>query len=319
MNAVTISSLIAAFITTSLGIAVLHRSRRQWKYAIFAISCFLFAAWNLFYFLSEITESNSLTNAHHLLTIFLGPVTLHLFLTLMNRKESRQKNLIRFSYLIASFLAVISILFLNQAPFFTWINVIFAFGCVVTTLNEIRKFLKSTGGERDLINWKYIFAGGIIVTVALLADLFPKAGLSFPPFGNLFLIIFLYFIFEYVTKGRVFEFEELIAKVVHFSIIVFTLTIIYTLLVSWVGNKPWLFVFNTGIASFVILVLFDPIKTVSETLTNRLFFKEYSTSERDPQHMAEKLVGIVDRAALCNRLLDTLDSAFQAGHSLLFL
>ena len=51
---------------------------------------------------------------------------------------------------------------------------------------------------------------------------------------------------------------------------------IYGGLVSWVGVRPGLFFFNTLVASFVILALFDPIRSrVEEWVVVNLFPERY--------------------------------------------
>lgn len=319
MNAITVSALIAAFVTTSLGIAVLIRERRQASHLIYAALCFTLSAWNLSFFLSEVTQAASLKEINILTTIFIGPLTIHFFLSIMREIGEKYEKSIISSYLVASLLGIVSLFFFQDSLIATAILDLYALGCVIFALILIWNSIHHLDGGRIIKNWKYIFWGGVIVAATAITDFLPKMGIEFPSIGNILMVIYLYFIFQYINKGRVFDFEELMAKIVHFSVIVLTLTIIYILLVSWVGDKPSLFVFNTGIASFVILVLFEPIKSASEKFTKKFILSGQTALQPLIDNLASEIVRVVDLKELIEKILDSFDQLFQSEHSVVFL
>src|SRR3990167_5337405 len=319
MNAISVSALIAAFVTTSLSIAVLIRERRQAQHFIYAILCFTLSVRNLTYFLSEVTDAPTLKMLNVLLTVFLGPLTLHFILSIMKEVGERHLKSIFPAYIGAIFLGILALFLLNNFPIIAAILDLYAFGCVLFALALIWNSINHLDEGRIIKNWKYIFWGGVVVAATALTDFLPKTGIKFPAIGNILMVIYLYFLFQYISKGRVFEFEELMAKVVHFAVIVLTLTIIYLLLVSWVGNKSWLFVFNTGIASFVILVLFEPIKSASEKFTKKFILRGQTTLQPQIEKAVSHMIGVVDIKELSDKILSSFEQTFQSEHAILFL
>lgn len=319
MSFVSVSALVAAFVTTSLGIAVLIRERRQFQHIVYSVLCFTLSAWNLSYFLSELTDTPTLKELYILLTVFVGPLTLHFFLSIMKEVGDRFTRTLLPAYLGATLLGIISLIWFRNLHFLSTIMGLYTFGCVIFALVLIWNSIGKLDEGRGIKNWKYIFWGGVIVALTGITDFLPKTGINFPPIGNILMVIYLYFLFQYISKGRVFEFEELMAKMVHFSVIVLTLTIIYVLLVSWVGDKPWLFVFNTGIASFVVLVLFEPIKSASEKFTKKFILQGQTTLQPEVERVVSQVMGVVDIKELGEKILNAFDQLFQADHSIIFL
>lgn len=319
LNAISISALITAFITTSLGIAILIKERRQAPHFIYAILCFTLSAWNLSYFLSLVTDAPTLSKLNVLLTAFIGPLALHFFLAMMKGVGKRHLKSVVPTYAGAVSLGIFSFFLIDNYPIVNAILALYSFGCVLFALALIWTSINHLDEGRIIKNWKYIFWGGVVVAITALTDFLPKTGIQFPAIGNIVMVIYLYFLFQYLNKGRVFEVEELMAKMVHLAVIVLTLTIIYLLLVSWVGNKSWLFVFNTGIASFVILVLFEPIKSASEKFTKKFILRGQTTLQPQIDMVVSHLIGVVDIKELSNKTLLSFEQIFQSEHSILFL
>ena len=95
-------------------------------------------------------------------------------------------------------------------------------------------------------------------------------------------VIYMYFLSQTLFHYRLLDIKELLGKMVTLSALVLMLTIIYGLLLSWVGrDQPGVFFFNTIVASFVILVIFEQLRTWVEDRVNRWMFREkYEFSRR---------------------------------------
>src|SRR5206468_3336837 len=94
---------------------------------------------------------------------------------------------------------------------------------------------------------------------------------------------------------------------------------IYWLLVSWVGDKRDLFFFNTLIASFVIIVLFDPIRKVTSRFTRKLFLRRNAMLEDELNRLSIDLMGSVEPAELSRRIGATIQRSVGMEFSALYL
>ncbi|MGC3999076.1 MAG: hypothetical protein QM767_17190 [Anaeromyxobacter sp.] len=97
------------------------------------------------------------------------------------------------------------------------------------------------------------------------------------------------------------------------------LVAIYGGLVSWVGDRPELFYFNTIVASFVILSLFEPMREkVEEWVVATLFHERYELVRR-LDRIQERTGNVIDPAGLASVVLDGLVETRRVTHCSLWL
>ena len=73
---------------------------------------------------------------------------------------------------------------------------------------------------------------------------------------------------------------------------------IYGGLVSWVGDRPGLFFFNTLVASFVILSLFEPIREKVEEWVVVTLFRERYELVRELEALRDRIANVIDPSRL---------------------
>ena len=104
------------------------------------------------------------------------------------------------------------------------------------------------------------------------------------------------------------------------STLVLTLTVIYGLLLSWVGREQaGVFFFNTLVASFVILVIFEPMRSLIEDRVNRWMFREKYEFSRKLLILRHELANIIDVRDMVRRILDVLEESARATHASVYL
>ncbi|HEY1099267.1 MAG TPA: hypothetical protein VGF99_10070, partial [Myxococcota bacterium] len=114
------------------------------------------------------------------------------------------------------------------------------------------------------------FAG--IVAVAFEAlDLVAFAGLPVPAVGGLVLALYVYFLSQAILSSRLLDLHELLGKVLVFGSLALILAVVYGVLFLWVGDRRGFFLSNTLVASSLILILFEPVKTRLEETATRVF------------------------------------------------
>ena len=172
---------------------------------------------------------------------------------------------------------------------------------------------------RERLRLRYALWGGAITIVFFFTDFGQFLGLHIPPLGTLARVVFLLFMFQTFIQKELMTSEEVVAKIALFGGLALILSTIYAMLVSWVGDQPDLFFFNTLIASFVILVLFDPIRNLTLKLTRKLFLRRNAMLEDELNALSLELMGIVEPVELSRRISLSLRRCFGMGVSSLYL
>jgi len=94
---------------------------------------------------------------------------------------------------------------------------------------------------------------------------------------------------------------------------------VYGGLVSWVGDRPELFFFNSLVASFVIISLFEPMRDKVEEWVVVTLFRERYELVRHLEALRERVATVIDPPRLATVLLDGLAETRRITHASLWL
>ena len=125
-------------------------------------------------------------------------------------------------------------------------------------------------------------------------DMLPQFGAPWPleGLGSISLTLFMFFLSQTLHRHRLLDLHEFLGKIVVVTALGLVLVAIYGGLVSWVGDRPELFYFNTVVASFVILSLFDPMREkVEEWVVATLFRERYELVRREVFPLRTERIG----------------------------
>jgi hypothetical protein len=119
---------------------------------------------------------------------------------------------------------------------------------------------------------------------------------------------------------RLLDAKELLGKIATLTALVLILTVVYGLLLAWVGSdRLGIFFFNTVVASFVVLVLFDQLRTRVEAGINRWMFAERYAFSLRLQQLAQALANIIEVRQLVSRILTELENSARVTHCSIYL
>lgn len=322
MNTLTISALLCAFISLAFAIITATKSIKERRYFWFVILCLIIAAWNLFFFFAHIFYSDFFERLHLLTTLILAPASAYFFLQFIEPLDEKQPRFLKtltIIYSIGLFFSLGIILpshklfwFKHSANLFAIFVVSYAFFLLFRNLRHA-KF-----GFHEQKKQIYLIFGGIFTLLMLVCDRLSQEGIPLPAFGNVFLIIYLYFVYQIITRQKILDLEDLTAKGVLFFTVAAILTLIYVILVSWVEG-PALFIFNTFVASFVVLILFEPIKTLTERMTYHFLLKGRLKTEEKLEKIKNSLIEISDLKDLTHEVLMGLKNALRAARADFFI
>jgi two-component system sensor histidine kinase HydH len=95
---------------------------------------------------------------------------------------------------------------------------------------------------------------------------------------------------------------------------------IYGVLVRWTGNaSTGLFLFNTLVASFVILILFEPLKAKVEEKVLAVLFAERFEFVQALGNLRNRMMGIIDVRELAQVVLDGFYETRRVTHASIYL
>jgi len=321
------SSLILGLTSFALGFSVLARNVKNKLFLAFAFVTTLIAGWSLAYFLEKVWPGGSFYRWHLFFNIWLGPAGLVFVRILVRIRDSLSRRLLDLSLLLAMSLSVALLLRFDTLPFvmelifFTPVVIVIQIFHLMWIDRRLRAGLKllpklPTVG---LTRKSSIYLGGLLVLSFSVMDHIPELGRIIPSIGNIALTAYLFFLSQAITEQRLLNFGALLSRFVVLLAVAFTLTIVYSVLVAWIENSPGLFFLNSFIASFLILMLLEPLRTVVRYFTYRLLSKEHRRLELTLQEAIRTLTGIVDPGSLFQSVLLTSEQILQPEWAAIFV
>ena len=306
------TSLLSGLIAGVFTFLTLRYKNKTKAHCAFALLSFIIFFWEMSFFLLSWKESIVWHKIYLVGVIFLGPSFLYFNLLYLKVISEEIKKFIPIYYSIGVFLFLIVFSPPHLLNTFKVIAYFYLSMGVVSALYLIFKNLKTSKTPSEYKRMKYLFAGLSIVIFTVVGDFVSKMGIPFPSLGNIVLILYLYFLFQSLTLERSLDISEYLSRGILFVILALTLTLIYFVLVSWVPEASWLFVFNTFCASFVIILVYDTLKKLAEKITKKLIFKEVHELEREVNHFKETLLSMIEMDQFLKTLSELLHKSFNA-------
>ena len=167
----------------------------------------------------------------------------------------------------------------------------------------------------------YVLVGALVVGTLAFLDFLPRLGIAYPleGLGFMALTLYMFLLLQALLRRRLLDLHEFLGKIAVVTLLGVVLASIYGGLVSWFGVRPGLFFFNTLVASFVILSLFDPIRSrVEEWVVVNLFRERYELV-RELETLRDRVVNVIDPGALERTVLDGLTETRRVTHASLWL
>ncbi|WP_242356886.1 MULTISPECIES: ATP-binding protein [Anaeromyxobacter] len=324
MDIRTQAALLAAIVTLALSAAALlreNRSRVFTLFALFAADLCLFSLASFFLRWSEAfgvpwwerlaVASGGLIPAAAL-AFFLE------FLGVARRPARRARNAMLAGSLSGIVVAVTPLVQLKAAKLLVATYVVGGLAVVVSVLWG-KMHASQTRVERARL--QYLFLGAVVAVLLSTLDMLPLLGLPYPPegLGSITLTIFMFFLSQTLQRHRLLDLHEFLGKIVVVTALGLVLVAIYGGLVSWVGDRPELFYFNTIVASFVILSLFEPMRERVEEWVVATLFRERYELVRRLEALRQRTGKVIEPAGLAEVVLDGLVETRRATHTSLWL
>ncbi|HYO66808.1 MAG TPA: ATP-binding protein [Archangium sp.] len=172
--------------------------------------------------------------------------------------------------------------------------------------------------ERLRLTYLAIGAGAAILFTAL--DLLERYGLPFPTLGPVFTTLYLFFLAQTLLRLRLMDLHELLGKIASQTVLATILAAVFTVLTVWVDqNNTSLFVFNTVVAAFVVLILLEPLRVKVEEQVVAIFFRERFELLRVLGNARARMAGVIGISELARLVLDALHESGRITHASVYL
>ena len=324
MDIRTQAALLAAIVTLALAVAALlrdNRSRVFTLFALFSADLFLFSLATFFLRWPEafgVSSWERLAVASGALVPAAAVAFFLEFLGVARRPARRARNVMLAGSLTGLVVAVTPLVHLKPAKLVVAVYVLGGLAVAVSVL-----WGKMVGSQTRIERARllYLLVGALVAIVLSTFDMFPRVGLPYPleGLGSITLTVFMFFLSQTLQRHRLLDLHEFLGKIVVVSALGLVLVMIYGGLVSWVGDRPELFYFNTVVASFVILSLFEPMREkVEEWVVATLFHERYELVQ-GLERLRDRTGNVIDPGGLAAVVLDGLVETRRVTHCSLWL
>jgi signal transduction histidine kinase len=327
MNIQALSALLASIVTMAIGAAVLLRDRRRRTYTAFAAFSLTVGLYYLFSFVASGLKSPFFHWLAFWPAAFVPTSAVRFFRAFLAEPSIGAKTKrAAVTYASAGVWCVALVYGRVLRPIHEtlWFQVPFAiyvFGGLYRCVLDLYMQYRATVTRVEKARLRYLMIGGFVATTLALTDFLPRFGIAFPTIGNVLTILYLYFLSQTIFRYRLLDLHELLGKMFVLGSLVVILTVVYGLLLAWVGGgkQQGLFILNTVVASFVILILFEPVRTLLENAINRWLVRERHELRHRMDNLRRELMNVIDVRDMVRRILGSLEESRRVTHASIYL
>jgi two-component system sensor histidine kinase HydH len=323
MNLLKQTALILGLVSISLCGWTLYRNWRQKTAVLFAAVCFVLSWWALT-FVSHVTLSGRTAgDIHFLLNLWLSPIGVLLLSQMLPAPNRVSQWLLGCSSLGAAFLSVLIMSSHTDFPFYRDMVVFwptFIFGEFLYLFWQdiiLKKPVRVDFIPSDRRNWLYAGLGLCLLTCTL--DHLPYLGFIIPSIGNLLLTTYLVFIAQVITPQKLLRLDALFSRFLAIVTLSLIITGFFALVYQYISETFPLFLLNSFLISFAVLVLWTPLVSLFRFLGSILFKKSSLDWNLRFQSFQLQLIEITDISSLEELLQTIFSSWLQANETHLVL
>ncbi len=325
MDIRTQAALLAAIVTLALAVAALLRDNRSRVFTVFAILAFDLSLFSLAICFLRWPEFRGAEAWWARLAVASGSLIPSAalafymeFLGVGRRPARRARNAMLAGSVGGLVVAASPLIHVQAARIVVAVYVLFGLAVVASVLvNRLRA--AATRVERARL--RYLFVGALVAMVLSAAEVLLARSVNYPVegLGSISLTIYMFFLSQTLQRHRLLDLHEFLGKIVVVTALGLVLAVVYGGLVSWVGDRRELFYFNTVVASFVILSLFEPLRhRVEEWVVATLFHERYELVGK-LELVRDRVTTVIDPAELAVTVLDGLVETRRVTHASLWL
>ncbi|HEX4423385.1 MAG TPA: ATP-binding protein [Kofleriaceae bacterium] len=332
MDVQAVSALLAALLILAIGTSVLLRSRSDRMYTSFAAFTFTVSAWHLCTFLGVAAKSPVMQWLALWSAATVPPTAIRFFRIFLAQPSiggpKRGPRVTLAWTLLAYAGLIISAIYkpLHDKPYFhekLFFQVpfgVYVFGGLYRCVYDLYIQYRATTKRVERTRVGYLALGGFVATTLTLTDALPRLGVAWPAVGNVLGILYLYFLSQTLFRYRLIDLNELLGKMAVLGTLVVLLWAVYGFLLYWIGGgQKGLYLLNALVASFVILILFEPVRSWLENGINRWLLRQRTELRGRIDTVRRELPGVVDVPDMVQRITTALEESRRVTDASVYL
>jgi signal transduction histidine kinase len=196
---------------------------------------------------------------------------------------------------------------------------VWVLGALLTSGSLLVHRVRTTESRIEQLRLAYLAIGAGAAILFSALDFMERYGIPFPTLGPVFSTLYLFFLAQTLLRLRLMDLHELLGKIASQTVLAVILASVFTVLTAWVDEDTGLFVFNTVVAAFVILILLDPLRTKVEEMVVRIFFRERFALLDSLDSLRARMTNVIEISELARLVLDTLHETGRVTHASVYL
>jgi two-component system sensor histidine kinase HydH len=312
------SALLAAIVTLALAISMLLRPRRRVLF-LFSLLCLSLFGYYLGEFLSAVSTAQVWPRTKIVFGSLVPATTLAFFMEFL-KVSPRSAKRARAGALVGVLGGlVVGVSPLADSQIAKTIVSVWIFGLLAASLSLLVRTMASTESRTERARLFYLAVGAGTTIGASALDCLPHFGIGFPPLGAIIATLYMFLLAQTLQRLRLLDLHELLGKAAGLSLQAIIFVAIYALLVSWASTTFSLFLFNTMVASIVVLILFEPLRAKVDEWVVATLFRERFEMIRTLSGLKARLANVIEVAEMAKLVLDTFDETRRVTHSSIYL
>jgi two-component system, NtrC family, sensor histidine kinase HydH len=312
------SAALASIVALTVAIAILFRRPRRDLYIYFSAFTFSLFLWHAASLVSIFTGT-VIGLVQSIAALFIPPTTVLFFRELLRFELKITRWLMPATFVGSGLLLLVTFTPWGETIAFRALVVAYTAAVVVLVGRALYDRMKNARSESDRKRLRYLLWGGLITSILAAGGLVPGVGVLASA-GHLAVTFYIYFLYQSIIARRLIDLVELLSKGAVLGMLTLVLATVYALLVLWVGaDEQGLWLFNTLVASFVILILYDQVRPWVETTTARVFFRQQHELRQAMRRLLRLLRTTIGLEEMRNRVLDALHASGRAPNAGIYL
>ncbi len=315
------TSLIAALVSVALAVSVLLRTRRGPEQRLFGLLALNLGAW----YLTRLLElalgdgtGSGFFGRLHLVFGVLFPLSIVRFFRAFVAEEAmrRIQRLNRAALGLAVVLLVLAATPLHEHIAFRTALLTYVFLALGGALVAVVRWGRQVESSQESRRLLFLAAIGGLAALFALPEYLPAVGLELPPLGTVLVLLFLYLLHQSVLGSRLIDLYELAGRLAVLTALSFTLAGLLWLLVRVAGETSFL---QPVVASLVVLLLFDPLRSRVSAQIQRLLFRDRVLFERTITNLRRRVAHVLEVDDLAAVLMEGFAESRRFARAALYL
>ncbi|PRP90071.1 Sensor protein ZraS [Enhygromyxa salina] len=341
MNPLTgsLPSLLAATVAFAIGTSVVLRDRSRDDFVLFAVFCFNLGLFHLATFFHEFSNISLFRWGAQSLSLVLPWTADRCFSSLIPAEERpRRRSRLQTAILVILLGAHATALFilLSRSP-----------EQALDRVTRERFWDLAEWGPWDLVSVglnAYVIVGLAFVALRMWRAANQAEGTATAPrlrylfyasmgaiafgspaltaIGPIVSAVYLYFVAQTLQRERLLELPELAARILTLALLIMAVTGLLALLLLWIPAKTgsWtLFVFNSAVAAFAVIVLLDPVRQEFESRVETWLFRDRAELRALLVQLRFRLLNVIDPDVMVQVVLEALAESHRVTTASIFL